>query len=220
MENKKIAVLKWGYEYDDNWYSHDGNIDEKNIKLFNTFDEAEVFRKSESLKAIFEFPTEGDFSNVINDSKIESSILFDVICKHIKTFDRHCSPSCLAKKEITPELWDELYPIIKELYFCIKEIDFVVSDNESKFTWSSEYNNTIFTGIIEADKFILHSHKNPAIISIDNDIELDLKNYNFNKDLDDYELYIKYYIKGKVCESKKDWTNKSRKYRIGDILNK
>ena len=35
MENKKIAVLKWGYEYDDNWYSHDGNIDEKNIKLFN-----------------------------------------------------------------------------------------------------------------------------------------------------------------------------------------
>ncbi len=42
---KKIAVLKRGYEYDDNWYSHDGNIEIEKSKIFDNIEDAESFRK-------------------------------------------------------------------------------------------------------------------------------------------------------------------------------
>lgn len=200
---KKIAVLKRGYEYNDNWYSHDSNIEIQNSKIFNNIEDAETFRKEATFIEINEYPTNGNLRNVINDSGVDVNLLLEIIKKYsdnsIDDYEIFISPKLLFIKRFK----DDIYNIIKDLYYTLVDIE--VDDNSSTLSLDWENNYEAKTRYIfindEDNNILLHSATEAAKV-----------------EKDEYEEYVEYYLKGKKYDKKSDWLSESRKYKIDNIL--
>lgn len=78
----------------------------------------------------------------------------------------------------------------------------VNEDNTIEFNWENNYAKEFFyKGILEDNKFLLHSVTDAALVT-----------------LDDYDIYKKFYLKGKLYEKEKEWLSDIRKYKIENIL--
>lgn len=196
---KKIMVVKYGYEYDDNFYNHDGKIDINKCNIFDDIEKAEEFKKAKTKYELFNHPTNGDLYNVL-DGIDENNIDLLASFLGIEKEENYYNHLTITKKHLTKKKYAELYPIIKDLYFKIVEIE-IENNSNVELEWKSNYSKTKFLGIIKDDKFELHSSTKPAII-----------------EKDDYEVYKEYYLKGKKYEKKQDWISESRKYKIDNIL--
>jgi hypothetical protein len=196
---KKYVVVKYNYEYNDNWYEHDDNISETEIKIFDDKDVAEAYKKELSKEAINDYPTDGNLANIqdnINLSKVR-----DFVNSESDGDDDDDYEVNINEEFLKGEKWDKLYSIISDAFYKIVDVEVDVDTPSITLDWKSSYSKKTIIGIVEDDNLILHSATEPALV-----------------EKDDYEVYKTYYLKGQKYEKVAEWKSESRKYKIGNLL--
>ncbi len=199
---KKFVVLKYDYEYNDNWYEHNENISETEIKVFDKKDVAEKHKKDLTKKAIGEFPTENNLSN-IQDNVPNLSEIRNLINSNTEDedYDEDDYETRIPSHFLEGEKWDKLYPMIADTFYKIVEVEVDADATSITLNWKSDYAEKTYIGIVENNDFLLHSAKKPAVV-----------------EKDDWEVYKSFYLKGKKYEKESEWKSESRKYKIGNLL--